>query len=1035
MEHLSSDEVRQRFIQYFKELEAGQGHKQVLSEYHLLEDQTLPIMTAIIGIKTDSEMLMFSMNPEIIDVITDWFLLFSDIEKIRQEFDQYYGGRPTNRKYFLLKIIDALKDSNILRKKQFLDITCKEMQIKRTPDIELNQKLKKEFDERIENRKPILGEFIFKLYQNRYIQLKQAGNPEETNVQLVKNFSDREESYISQRTDFQDLLSAIRFILLKELEITQEIEQNVKNNIPISNQSYYDCVNIQSESKKKTLFNKLSNNNQFFIDIIIRAISKNSFRFNRDNDEKSLIHHIELTLQKERKDFIAAYILKNPENIIDFLKECNFISATNRGFERDLADKKLTHGELFLKLYEQKFFIDPLKKIAEEKEISFDEEGFHQIRKDKEQETRKHILELANHAIAIAFLLADGVTPSNEGQGYILSDLTSQAKEALSQLNLGFHTHPMPSNNLVSLIKTVIETVDYPQFKERHQYIINVAHRLRQGIMEGEKIEKKQQQEKREEMKQQEPKDILIKTIRIKNFRGLENIEIDLEKTTVLTGANNTGKSSVLHALQLVFGSHQFISQDDFFIKGDSSTSQEIIIDTLIVPVDDQGNICDNFTDDWISVFTQDRIKPDPNDPNKNHVPFRTKIKFDPLTNNFQKKQFAINGWSKFKEKNTNWFDKDNGDEISFYFDEIPFFYIDAQRDILKDIKLKNSYLGKMISKIEYSEADIKAIEEQIKSLNDTAIDGSAILLNIKTVLEEINSTMSTDEASIEITPFTKKIRDLNKGLSIYYADQKNSFSMEYHGMGTRSWSSLLTLKAFISSLTKNSQKEGKVFFPILAIEEPEAHLHPNAQKQLYHQINSIEGQKVISTHSPYVAAKTEIKQIRGLYKKERVTCGKVTKLSPEDESKIKTHVMSTHGEIIFSKFIVFSEGQTESQALPVFAEKSFGKHPSDIGLNFVGVAGNGAYFPFIQFATSLNIPWLIFSDADQGTPKKVKKQISKTGIKEADQDKFVVFLDEGKKFEEHIADNFEDQIRKAHLSLIDNKQYQIKEKEKNQRL
>ena len=37
---------------------------------------------------------------------------------------------------------------------------------------------------------------------------------------------------------------------------------------------------------------------------------------------------------------------------------------------------------------------------------------------------------------------------------------------------------------------------------------------------------------------------ILIKTVRIAGFRGLENIEVILKKTTVLTGMNNTGKTS-----------------------------------------------------------------------------------------------------------------------------------------------------------------------------------------------------------------------------------------------------------------------------------------------------------------------------------------------------------------------------------------------------------------------------------------------------------------------------------------------------------
>ena len=60
---------------------------------------------------------------------------------------------------------------------------------------------------------------------------------------------------------------------------------------------------------------------------------------------------------------------------------------------------------------------------------------------------------------------------------------------------------------------------------------------------------------------------ILIKTVRINGFRGLKNIEVNLEPTTVLTGMNNSGKTSFLKALQVVFGNRQFLSHDDFYIE------------------------------------------------------------------------------------------------------------------------------------------------------------------------------------------------------------------------------------------------------------------------------------------------------------------------------------------------------------------------------------------------------------------------------------------------------------------------------------
>ena len=103
---------------------------------------------------------------------------------------------------------------------------------------------------------------------------------------------------------------------------------------------------------------------------------------------------------------------------------------------------------------------------------------------------------------------------------------------------------------------------------------------------------------------------ILIKTVRIAGFRGLKNIEVELEQTTILTGMNNTGKTSLLMALQLALGNRQFISQDDFFIQG-STVSEKIIIDLLIVPISSDGKRCEDFLEDWEILYTIDRIRND----------------------------------------------------------------------------------------------------------------------------------------------------------------------------------------------------------------------------------------------------------------------------------------------------------------------------------------------------------------------------------------------------------------------------------------
>ncbi len=506
---------------------------------------------------------------------------------------------------------------------------------------------------------------------------------------------------------------------------------------------------------------------------------------------------------------------------------------------------------------------------------------------------------------------------------------------------------------------------------------------------------------------------IKVSTVRVCGFRGIENAEILLGDNTILTGTNNSGKTSFLKALQVSLGNRNFLSPDDFYMR-DSLLADKIVIDILIKPEDGE-----EFSEDWEILFTTDRIRFD-QDGNA-FIPLRTVVLFDPIKNSFKTEQFIQQNWPSFEAEEEFWYNQENGNSTSFHFDEVPFFYVNAQRDIIEDTKLKSSYLGKMLSKVEYSDTDVKEIEDEIDRLNQKAVNSSPILTNIKTSLKGLDSAMNSHGSGVEITPFTKKIRDLNKGMTIYYSDYEESFSMEYHGMGTRSWSSLLTLKAFINLLSKNAENEGRVFFPILAIEEPESHLHPNAQKKLYRQMDEICGQKVISTHSPYIAACAELETIRSFYKTDTLKVGSFQNLDLTQEGvrKIKRQVINSRGDIFFSKLIVFFEGETEEQALPILFEKYLGRTPVELGVDFVGVGGFEGYSPFLKFANQFNIPCVILSDADsQEIVEKVKQQHrSVYGLEPKDSKIF--FLDLGNDYEKQlIVDGYQEEIKEAILSL-----------------
>jgi putative ATP-dependent endonuclease of OLD family len=122
-------------------------------------------------------------------------------------------------------------------------------------------------------------------------------------------------------------------------------------------------------------------------------------------------------------------------------------------------------------------------------------------------------------------------------------------------------------------------------------------------------------------------------------------------------------------------------------------------------------------------------------------------------------------------------------------------------------------------------------IEKLIKEINNEAVSKSGELQCLKTHLGNLSQSFG-EVGHAEVTPFPKKIRDLSKHFSIQFGENSaNSFSMEYHGMGTRSWASMLTVKSFIDLMGAKYQAESEPFFPVLGAEEPEAHLHPNAQK------------------------------------------------------------------------------------------------------------------------------------------------------------------------------------------------------------
>lgn len=355
---------------------------------------------------------------------------------------------------------------------------------------------------------------------------------------------------------------------------------------------------------------------------------------------------------------------------------------------------------------------------------------------------------------------------------------------------------------------------------------------------------------------------ISIFKVRIENFRSIKNLELTLSMTNVVIGANNCGKSNFLKAMNVALGQNRTISSDDIYVDKDEvlDNTKCATIDIMLRPVDAANNAVSNFSDFWIGVFTEEWITT--GDPLGDYVGIRTILQYDALKNDYIVVRKQITDWGDSISSASVSRRKAFTGDMNTY---ISAFYMDAQRDVVDDIKDRKSYFGRATSRVDLPQEKVLEIERQLNNVNSQIVESIPALSQTATRISAIAATVGAVDGTIQIEPLARKMTDLHKGMDVVFRDGNAArLSVSQHGMGTRSWISFLTLGAYVDwekqrLIEDDPESESYI---MLTMEEPEAHLHPQAQQKLYSQLCNFSGQKIISTHSPSVVSQADLENL-----------------------------------------------------------------------------------------------------------------------------------------------------------------------------
>ncbi len=434
-----------------------------------------------------------------------------------------------------------------------------------------------------------------------------------------------------------------------------------------------------------------------------------------------------------------------------------------------------------------------------------------------------------------------------------------------------------------------------------------------------------------------------IKSFQFAYIKSYKSLKFDLHRTSVLIGQNDHGKSSILKAVDIVLN------------QLDEQTVQA-------------GALHPDLAERLLPLFAVNAkarritITYDHAGKEKDlHITVRADLTFtvlEKIERNAKTTTQAISVLQKLREHNK--------------FVVIPALR-DAASDRFHDLfarLLREHGLSKMIpQKAGGTPKEYRAL----KNIRDTISKTISPYINAA-LLPEIEKHFGFATQHKLALKFDVDVQEIggwivdNLRLGFQLADnQEATLTLSEAGSGVQS-GVLLALHR----LEHKAAQSPNVQF-ILAIEEPEAFLHPQKQKELYHDIRAAQSDNlriVVTTHSPYIVSETPFTKLGLVKRDEQHSALHIAEVKDPQEGEIfDAYSDEVNAALFFADKVILVEGESDQRVIRFLLEMKLGAQAHRISV--ISAAGNRNFSPFLRMIrswSSAKIPHLVVTDFDSLT-------------------------------------------------------------------